>query len=38
MSTGGAERKGERESQAGSTPISTESNVGLEPTNREIVT
>ena len=40
MSKGGAEREGDIESEAGSRLLatSTEPNVGLEPTNREIVT
>ena len=37
---GGAERKGETESKAGSRlqAVSTEADTGLEPTNREIMT
>ena len=40
MSRGGAEREGDTESEAGSRlqVISTEPDVGLEPTNREIMT
>ena len=40
VSGGGAERKGDTESEAGSRlrAISTEPYVGLEPTNREIMT
>ena len=40
MSTSGegAEREGERESQAGSTLVNTEPNMGLSPTNCEIMT
>ena len=40
MSGGGAEREGDRESEAGSRlrAVSTEPDVGLEPTDREIVT
>ena len=40
LSGGGAERKGDTESEAGSSllAVSTEPNVGLEPTNREIMT
>ena len=40
MSGGGAEREGDTESRAGSrlTAVSTEPNVGLELTNREIMT
>ena len=39
-SRGGAEREGDTESEAGSRlrAVSTEPDVGLEPTNREIVT
>ena len=39
-SGGGAEREGDTESEAGSRlwAFSTEPDVGLEPTNREIVT
>ena len=37
-SRGGAERERERESQAGSGPVSAEPDSGLEPTNSEIVT
>ena len=37
MSGGGAEREGDAESEAGSR-LSTEPNVGLEPTDREIMT
>ena len=40
MTRGGAEIGGDTESEAGSSPraISTEPDVGLEPTNREIMT
>ena len=40
MSGGGAEREGDTESEAGSRlwAISTEPDVGLKPTNREIMT
>ena len=40
MSRGGAERQGDTESEAGSRlrAVSTESDVGLEPTNLEIMT
>ena len=40
MSRGGAERGGDTESEAGSRlpAVSTEPDVGLEPTNREIMT
>ena len=40
MSRGGAEREGDTESKAGSRlrAVSTESNVGLEPTEHEIMT
>ena len=40
MSGGGAERKGDTESEAGSRlqAVSTEPDVELEPTNREIMT
>ena len=40
MSGGGAERKGDRESEAGSRlrAVSTEPDAGLEPTSREIMT
>ena len=40
MSRGGAERKGDTESEAGSRlqAVSTEPDVGLEPMNREIMT
>ena len=40
MSRGGAEREGDRESEAGSRlrTVSTEPNPGLELTNREVVT
>ena len=40
MSEGGAEREGDTESEAGFRlqTVSTESNVGLELTNREITT
>ena len=40
MSGGGAESEGDTESEAGSRlrAISTEPDVGLEPTNRKIVT
>ena len=40
MSGGGAEREGDTESEAGSRlwAVSTEPDVGHEPTNREIVT
>ena len=40
MSRGGEEREGDRESEAGSRllAVSTEPDVGFEPTNREIVT
>ena len=39
-SRGGAEREGDTESEAGSRlrAVSTEPNVGLEPTDREIMT
>ena len=39
-SGGGAEREGERESEAGSRllAVSAEPDIGLEPTNREIIT
>ena len=39
-SRGGAERQGDRESEAGSSlrTVSTEPNVGLKPTNSEIMT
>ena len=40
MNGGGAEREGDTESKAGSgiRAVSTEPDVGLEPTNREIMT
>ena len=40
MSGGGAEREGDRESEAGSRlgAVSIEPNMGLEPMNREITT
>ena len=40
MSRGGAEREGDTESEAGSRlqAVSTEPDVGLKPTNREIMT
>ena len=40
MNGGGSEREGDTESEAGSRlrAVSTEPDVGLEPTNREIVT
>ena len=40
MNRGGAEREGDTESEAGSRlpAVSTEPNVGLEPTNSEIMT
>ena len=40
MSSGGAEREGDTESEAGSRlrAVSTEPDSGLEPTDREIVT
>ena len=40
MSSRGAEREGDTESEAGSRPraVSTEPDVGPEPTNREIMT
>ena len=40
MSRGGAEREGDTESEAGSRlrAVSTEPEVGLEPTDRKIVT
>ena len=40
VSRGGAEREGDTESEAGSRlrAVSTEPDVGLEPTNREIMT
>ena len=40
MSGGGAEREGDRESEAGSRfqAVSTQPNVGLEPMNHEIMT
>ena len=40
MSEGGAEREGDTESEAGSRfqAVSTEPDMGLEPTNREIMT
>ena len=40
MSEGGAEREGDTESKTGSRlrAVSTEPDVGLEPTNREIMT
>ena len=40
MSGGGAEREGDKESQAGSRlrAVGAEPDAGLEPTNREIVT
>ena len=40
MNRGGAEREGETESEAGSRlqAVSTEPDVGLKPTNHEIVT
>ena len=40
MCGGGAEREGDTESEAGSrlSAVSTEPDMGLEPTNREIVT
>ena len=40
MSWGGAEREGDTESEAGSRlgAVGTEPDVGLEPTNREIMT
>ena len=40
MSREGAEREGDTESEAGSSlrAVSTEPDVGLEPTNREIMT
>ena len=40
MSRGGAEREGDTESEAGSSlgVVSTEPEVGLEPTDREIMT
>ena len=40
MSRGGLEREGDTESEAGSRlpAVSTESDVGLKPTHREIVT
>ena len=40
MSRGGAEREGDTESEAGSRlrTVSTEPDMGLEPTNREIMT
>ena len=40
MSRGGAEREGDTESEAGSRlgAVGTEPDVGLEPTDREIVT
>ena len=39
MSTGGAEREGDAESEAGSSlqAVSTEPNAGLKPTNHEIM-
>ena len=38
VSGGRAEREGDRESQAGSAAVSTEPDVGLKPTNHEIMT
>ena len=40
MNRGGAEREGDRDSEAGSglRAVSTEPDVGLEPTGREIMT
>ena len=40
VSSGGAEREGDTESEAGSRlqAVSTESNAGLEPRNQEIMT
>ena len=35
---GGAEKEGDRESQAGPAGVSAEPDVGLEPTNHEIMT
>ena len=40
MNGGGSEREGDTESEAGSRlrAVSTETDAGLEPTNREIIT
>ena len=38
MSGGEADREGERESQAGSVPMSTEPDMGVGPINHEIMT